>query len=62
VRGAQPPNSDANSRLEVDGSGLPGRTTVDSTGGLEAVVEVVANSVRLVVEAWWRAMGYGRFD
>jgi hypothetical protein len=49
---AQSPNSDANSWLEADGSGLPGRTTVDvgATGAL-AVVEVVANSVRVEVVA-----------
>ena len=51
--GAQPPNSEANSRLDADGSGLPERITVDETGGLEAA-EAAVNSacVAVVVRRW----------
>jgi hypothetical protein len=58
--GAQPPNSDANSRLEADGSGLPARTTDDAGAGAAAeAVEAEVNSVRGVVagpvNSWRRA-------
>jgi hypothetical protein len=58
--GAQPPNSDANSRLEADGSGLPVWTTLDAgAGGAVEAVEAETNSARgvaLAVNSWrgWR--------
>jgi hypothetical protein len=60
----QPPNSDANSRLEAEGSGLPERTTVVVVvAGALAVVEVAANSLRLAVVVagpWRRAAANSR--